>query len=72
MVEISDKAVGDTKAAPTPCAARPASSISLDSASPQTSELAPKIPMPAMKNARRPNRSPARPARTSKPPNVSA
>ena len=64
------KAVGMMSAAPTPCATRAATSTGTDVASPQISEVIPKIAMPSSSIARRPSRSPARPAGMSREPSA--
>ena len=71
-VAISASAVGATIAPPTPCSARAASSQPGEVANPPASDAAENSSSPAVNIRRRPNRSPARPPSSSRPPNVSA
>ena len=71
VVVMIDSAAGDTSAAPRPCSARQAMSISPDCDSPLASDATVKITTPARKMRLRPNRSPARPPSSRNPPNTS-
>ena len=64
-------AAGAASAAPTPCTPRLATSTAGEFASPQERDAAPNSARPSANRRRRPNRSPARPAATSSPPNAS-
>ena len=68
----SANAAGASIAAPMPCTARAATSAVPDGASPQASDAPPNTISPTWNSRRRPNRSAARPAATSRPPNVNA
>jgi hypothetical protein len=71
LVAMSDSAVGEAMAAPTPWAPRVRMShVSLE-ARPPNSEATAKMAMPAMNIRRLPNRSPVRPPNSSRPPKVS-
>ena len=70
-VMISESATAETTAPPTPCTARAATSMPWLVESPQTTEAAVKSAIPARNIRRCPNRSPRRPPRSRKPPNVS-
>jgi hypothetical protein len=52
---------GSSSAAPRPATTRPRMSVAGSSASPQARQPAQKMPTPAMKMRRRPNRSPSSP-----------
>ena len=58
---ITASALGVSSAPKTPCSARPAISTSIDGASAQTSETAPKPATPIAKTRRSPSRSPSEP-----------
>ena len=70
-VMISESATAETTAPPTPCTARAATSMPWLVDRPQTTEAAVKSAIPARNIRRCPNRSPRRPPRSRKPPNVS-
>ena len=72
IARISDIAAGAIIAAPRPSAARAATSIPGDPASPQASEATVNKPAPAIRIARRPSRSASRPPSSKNPPNASA
>jgi hypothetical protein len=72
VTETIEKTEGERIAPPRPCSARNAISMPDEVASPHRSENTEKRSRPAMKRRRRPSRSPARPPRSRKPPNVSA
>ena len=68
VVVIRARAVGEARAAPTPCRARAPSSMPSVWARPPRREAPAKTSTPVMKTLRRPNRSPRRPPRSSRPP----
>ena len=70
-VMMIESAAGAMMAPPTPCNARAATSTTWEPASPHESEANVKRASPNMKTRRRPNRSPALPPRSRKPPKVS-
>ena len=72
VVVSSASVAGAAMAAPTPCAARAASSQVSDWASPPISDAPVNRTSPATNTRRRPSRSPARAPSSSSPPNVSA
>ena len=72
IARISDSAAGAIIAAPRPSAARAATSMPADPASPQASEPAENTAAPAIRIARRPSRSASRPPSSKNPPNASA
>ena len=72
VVVTSDRAVGATTAAPTPCRARAPSSHASAVANPPSSEATENRMSPAMNTRLRPRMSPARPPSSSRPPKVSA
>ena len=71
VVVTSDRAAGDTSAAPSPWIARAPSSQASDWASPPTSEASENSTSPSMNIRRRPTRSASRPPSSRQPPNVS-
>ena len=71
VVVMIESAAGETSAPPRPWSARAPTSQPSDVASPLSSEAAEKIATPARNSRRRPNRSPARPPSSRKPPNTS-
>ena len=71
VVVTSDRAAGDTSAAPSPWIARAPSSQASDWASPPTSEASENSTSPYMNIRRRPTRSASRPPSSRQPPNVS-
>jgi hypothetical protein len=70
IVVTSDRAAGETIAAPRPCTARAITSHVSVCASPPASEASANRMMPAMNISRRPIRSAMRPPRSRKPPKV--
>jgi hypothetical protein len=60
----------DVSAPPVPWRKRAATSVPCDCATPQSSDAKVNSAMPIRKIRRRPTRSPTRPARSSRPPNV--
>ncbi len=71
VVVMIDSAAGETSAPPRPCSARAATSHVSEVARPLSSEANEKIATPQRNSLRRPNRSPARPPSSRKPPNTS-
>lgn len=71
VVVISDRAVGEAMAPPTPWSARAASNCQDSWESPPSSEASTKSSTPKMKTRRRPRMSPSRPPSSSSPPKVS-
>ncbi|MDF9808628.1 hypothetical protein M2436_007175 [Streptomyces sp. HB372] len=71
VVVISDRAVGEAIAPPTPWSERAASNCQPSWDSPPSSEAKTKRSTPKMKTRRRPRMSPRRPPSSSRPPNVS-
>jgi hypothetical protein len=71
VVVMIDSTAGASSAAPRPCATRPATSIPGELASPLTADAAVNSATPARNRRLRPNRSPARPPSSKKPPNAS-
>ena len=69
VVVMIDSAAGETSAPPSPCSARAATSHVSVVARPFRSDAKLKIATPARNSRRRPNRSPARPPSSRKPPN---
>ena len=72
IARISDIAAGAIIAAPSPSAARAATSIPGERASPQASEATVNKPAPAIRIRRRPSRSASRPPSSRNPPNARA
>ncbi len=70
VVVISDRAVGEAMAPPTPWSERAASSCQDSWESPPSSEARTKSSTPKMKTRRRPRMSPSRPPSSRSPPNV--
>src|SRR5215211_8592795 len=70
-VVSEESAEGATIAAPNPCAMRPSTSESGETASPHASEAPENTTSPTMKSLRLPHRSAARPASNKKPPKAS-
>ncbi len=68
---ISESATAETTAPPSPCTARAATSMPWLVASPHVIEASVKSVTPPRNMRRCPNRSPSRPPRSRKPPNVS-
>ncbi len=71
VVVISDRAVGEAIAPPTPWRERAASNCQPSWESPPSSEANTKRSTPKMKTRRRPRMSPSRPPSSSRPPKVS-
>ena len=71
VVVMSERAVGEAMAAPSPCSMRAPIIWPSLCAMPPSSEATAKITTPAMKTLRRPSRSPMRPPSSSRPPNAS-
>src|SRR5215471_16499334 len=65
-----ERATAETTAPPTPCTARAATSMPWEFARPHTADAAVKSATPARNKVRCPRRSPSRPPRSRKPPNV--
>ena len=72
VVVTIERAAGETSAAPSPCAPRATISQVSPFANPQSNDATVKSTRPARKTRLRPIRSPARPPRSRKPPNMSA
>ena len=71
VVVTIESAAGETRAAPSPCSARPPTSIPDEVATPLTREAAENKATPAMKRRCLPSRSAARPPRSRNPPKTS-
>jgi hypothetical protein len=72
VTETIEKTEGERIAPASPCSARKAINMPEEVARPHASEKSAKAPRPTMKSQRLPRRSPTRPPRSRKPPNVSA
>jgi hypothetical protein len=70
-VMMSDSATAETIAPPTPCTARAPTSTPCEAARPHATDANVKSAIPARNIRRCPTRSPSRPPRSRKPPNVS-